>query len=139
MLIILDVNRSPISSISQNSLRYSFNVSESIYCLRANDGKEFESLFVFYFWLAVRAGNVNSTTGDFNNVGTWGNYWASTVNNATNAHILNFNATNVNPTNNTTKVTGRSVRCVLEVGTPPSVREYITVVTWLSSLATLKD
>ena len=47
-----------------------------------------------------------------NNVGSNGNYWSSTANNASNAYNLNFNSDNVNPANNNNRYNGRSVRLV---------------------------
>jgi hypothetical protein len=58
----------------------------------------------------LRGGNF--WNGSFNNVGTEGRYWSSTVNNANNAHNLYFIATNVNPANNNNKGNGFAIRCV---------------------------
>jgi hypothetical protein len=67
----------------------------------------------------VYSGNWNN--GSFNNQGSNGNYWSSTVNNATNAYNLNFNSSNVNPANNNNKQNGNAVRCVapLALKQPP--------------------
>jgi uncharacterized protein (TIGR02145 family) len=59
---------------------------------------------------SLRGGWFNN--GSFNNVGTQGNYWSSTVNNTTNAHNLNFTATGVWPANNNNKGNGLAIRCV---------------------------
>jgi len=55
------------------------------------------------------AGNYNGTT--LQNLGTNGNYWAATLNNATNAYNLNFNSTNANMNNNA-RYNGMPVRAV---------------------------
>ena len=55
------------------------------------------------------AGNYNGTT--LQNLGTNGNYWTSTLNNATNAYNLNFNSTNANMNNNA-RYNGMPVRAV---------------------------
>lgn len=57
-------------------------------------------------------GNYNWNNGGIHNVGMNGNWWSSTVTNATNARNLNFNASNVNPQNNNNKGNGFAVRCV---------------------------
>lgn len=59
------------------------------------------------------AGNVNYNSGwNTNNVGSNGNYWSSTGNNAANAYNLNFNSGNINPANNNNRYNGFSVRLV---------------------------
>ena len=55
------------------------------------------------------AGNRNGTS--LNNVGSNGNCWSSTYNNANNAYNVNFNSGNFN-TNNNNRNNGRSVRLV---------------------------
>jgi uncharacterized protein (TIGR02145 family) len=52
------------------------------------------------------------SNGSFNNVGTIGYYWSSTVSSTTNAHRLNFSATSVNPAGNNNKGNGFAIRCV---------------------------
>jgi hypothetical protein len=47
-----------------------------------------------------------------NNQGSNGNYWSSTANNSSNGYNLNFNSSNVNPSNNNNYANGFSVRCV---------------------------
>ncbi|MBQ7684235.1 MAG: hypothetical protein IJT48_07075 [Bacteroidaceae bacterium] len=42
----------------------------------------------------------NRWNGEFNNVGSWGNYWSSTPNDENNAYELNFNSGNANWNNN---------------------------------------
>lgn len=56
------------------------------------------------------SGNYNGTT--LNNRGTNGNYWSASFNSATNAYNLNFNSSNVNPSNNNNRRYGFSVRAV---------------------------
>lgn len=58
---------------------------------------------------ALLAGNHN-TNGTFNNRGTNGNYWYSTVS-GTNARRLNFNSSNANMNTNN-RANGNSVRCL---------------------------
>jgi hypothetical protein len=57
------------------------------------------------------AGNRNADNGSLNNVGSNGYYWSATPNGA-NGYNLNFNSTNVNPSNNNNRANGFSVRCV---------------------------
>ena len=66
------------------------------------------------------AGRRNYDDTYFNNVGSVGNYWSSTPNNANNAYNLNFNTSNVNPQNNNNRSNGYSVRAVLEAFTNPA-------------------
>ncbi len=47
-----------------------------------------------------------------NNAGSNAYYWSSTFYNTTNAYILNFNSSSVNPQNNNNKNNGHAVRCV---------------------------
>ena len=56
-------------------------------------------------------GNRNGSS--YNNVGTNGNYWSSTLNesNTNNAYYLNFNSNNCN-VNNNNRNNGHSLRCV---------------------------
>ena len=77
-----------------------------------SDPMGFASRFFSYFLRFSRAENVNSDA--LNNAGNNGNYWSSTVNSATNARNLNFNSTNVNPTNTNNRYNGFTVRCVAE-------------------------
>ncbi len=56
------------------------------------------------------AGNRNWSNGNMNNQGTNGNYWSSSPN-TTNGYNLNFNASNINPSNNNNRANGYSVRC----------------------------
>jgi len=68
---------------------------------------------VIFSWLFLpAAGNRNKSS--FNNQGSNGNYWSSTLNsdNPNNAWNLNFNDGNVN-TNNNNRYNGQSVRAVL--------------------------
>ncbi len=53
----------------------------------------------------------NRWNGEFNNVGTNGNYWSSTPNDENNAYELNFNSNNAN-WNNNNRSNGHSVRPV---------------------------
>ena len=58
------------------------------------------------------AGNRNNNSSGYNNVGTNGNYWSSSIN-GTNAYNTNFNSTNVNPgNNNNNRANGFSIRCI---------------------------
>lgn len=61
----------------------------------------------------VAAGNYNS--GLFNNAGSNGYVWSSSLNpsNTNNAYNMNFNSSNVNPQNNNNRYNGFSVRGVL--------------------------
>ncbi len=60
----------------------------------------------------MRSGNVNIDSGVLNNAGINGNYWSSTANSsANNAYNLNFNASDVNPSNNNNRWNGFSLRC----------------------------
>ena len=75
-------------------LRYIWSVKTSLFRLRF-----------------VRSGNVVSG-GTLNNPGQNANYWSrSSYSNAERAFNLNFNASNVYPSNNNTRYTGRSLRC----------------------------
>ena len=56
------------------------------------------------------AGNRNGTS--VNNVGSNGNYWSSSYNNANNAYNVNFNDSNLNTDNNHNRYNGQSVRLV---------------------------
>jgi hypothetical protein len=56
------------------------------------------------------AGNRNNSNGSLNNVGSNGNYWASTVS-GTNVRNLHFNSSNANMNSNN-RANGNSVRCL---------------------------
>jgi hypothetical protein len=56
------------------------------------------------------SGNGNGLS--WNNRGTNGNYWSSSLNSATNGRNLNFNSGGVNPQNNNNRYNGFSVRPV---------------------------
>jgi len=56
------------------------------------------------------SGNGNGLS--WNNRGTNGNYWSSSLNSATNGRNLNFNSGGVNPQNNNNRFNGFSVRPV---------------------------
>lgn len=56
------------------------------------------------------SGNGNGTS--WNNRGSNGNYWASTLNSAANGRNLNFNSGGVNPQNNNNRFNGFAVRPV---------------------------
>ena len=57
------------------------------------------------------AGYVNYSNGSLDNVGSNGQYWSSTPYDSSNGYILNFNSSNVNPSNTSNRYNGRSVRC----------------------------
>ena len=56
------------------------------------------------------SGNGNGTS--WNNRGSNGNYWSSTLNSAANGRNLNFNSGGVNPQNNNNRFNGFPVRPV---------------------------
>ena len=56
------------------------------------------------------SGNGNGTS--WNNRGSNGNYWSSSLNSATNGRNLNFNSGGVNPQNNNNRFNGFAVRAV---------------------------
>ena len=56
------------------------------------------------------SGNGNGQS--WNNRGTNGNYWSSSLNSATNGRNLNFNSGGVNPQNNNNRYNGFAVRPV---------------------------
>jgi len=56
------------------------------------------------------SGNGNGTS--WNNRGSNGNYWASSLNSSTNGRNLNFNSGGVNPQNNNNRFNGFTVRAV---------------------------
>lgn len=58
------------------------------------------------------SGYRNNSDGSMNNVGSNGNYWSASPNSANNGYYLNFNSSNVNPSNNNNRANGFSVRCV---------------------------
>lgn len=58
------------------------------------------------------SGYRNNNDGSLNNVGTNGYYWSASPNNASNGYNLNFNSSNVNPSNNNNRANGLPVRCV---------------------------
>ena len=58
------------------------------------------------------SGNRNNTDGFLNNTGVNGNYWSSSLNNASNGYNLNFNSSNVHPSNNNNRPNGYPMRCV---------------------------
>ena len=62
-------------------------------------------------WFGVYAGNLVAA-GNFSLVGSYGQYWSSTVNNATYAHSFSFRSPSVIPASNSLKTTGIAVRCV---------------------------
>ena len=66
-------------------------------------------IFKRYVILPV-AGNRNNSNDFFNNVGSSGNYWSSTVS-STNSRNLNFNSSNANMNTNN-RANGNSVRCL---------------------------
>ena len=68
------------------------------------------------------AGNFNGTS--YNNGGSNGNYWSSTLNSSTNGRNLNFNSGNVNPQNNNNRYNGFSVRAVRAVSALTTHRLY---------------
>ena len=61
-------------------------------------------------WLGVYSGFYY---GSLNDQGSQGRYWSSTVNNATLAYYLYFDASNVYPAGSYSKDGGFAVRCVL--------------------------
>ncbi len=63
----------------------------------------------------LEGGIVNQNTNLFNNAGNNGNYWSSTpVSDGSQAYNLNFSGTStINPSNNSNRYNGRSVRCTL--------------------------
>lgn len=79
-------------------------------------------LLRWFFWHGVKdnrrrnhvflpaAGNRNGTS--VNNVGSNGNYWSASYNNANNAWNVNFNSSNLNTDNNNNRYNGQSVRLV---------------------------
>ena len=58
------------------------------------------------------SGYRNNSDGSMNNVGSNGNYWSASPNSESNGYYLNFNSSNVNPSNNNNRANGFSVRCV---------------------------
>ena len=74
----------------------------------------------------VRSGYVNPTNY-LNNAGNNGNYWSSVANSSSDAYNLNFNSSNVNPSNNN-RYNGKSVRCVV-----PRVRSVPVAVGFCTS------
>ena len=56
-----------------------------------------------------RGANNTAQSGALNNVGNNGLYWSATPNSAK-CYCLNFNSTNVNPTNSNVRAFGFSVR-----------------------------
>ena len=63
---------------------------------------------------SVRGGYVNLFTGSLRYAGGNSHYWsATTYPNATNAHYLEFNSTNVYPSNYLNRFSGFSVRCIV--------------------------
>jgi|SaaInl47_10m_RNA_FD_contig_123_23280_length_2926_multi_4_in_0_out_0_5 uncharacterized protein (TIGR02145 family) len=79
---------------------------ECIYIL----GKVLENFKYKYSTLLFTGGNRNNSDGTFNNVGTNGNYWTSSVN-GTKSRNLNINSGGAN-LNNNNRANGFSVRCV---------------------------
>ena len=59
-----------------------------------------------------RTGNRNSTTGALVNVGNNGFSWSSSVDGGINGLDLNFNSTNLNPSNANNRAHGFQVRCL---------------------------
>lgn len=67
---------------------------------------------IHHQWLLIpAAGYRNNSNGSLNNVGSNGNYWSASPNSG-NGYNLNFNSSNVNPSNNNNRVNGFAVRCV---------------------------
>ena len=61
----------------------------------------------------VRSGNVGSNS-TLNNPGQNANYWSrSSYSDSERAHNLNFNGSNVNPSNNDNRRVGKSLRCLI--------------------------
>ena len=58
------------------------------------------------------SGNRNYTSGGISNVGSNGYYWCASTYSTTNAYILTFRASTVNPSNGTNRTNGFCVRCV---------------------------
>ena len=56
------------------------------------------------------SGNRSNDSASMNNVGSWGNVWASSVDGA-NSHNLNFNSSDAD-WNNDNRANGQSVRCL---------------------------
>lgn len=69
---------------------------------------------IHHQWLLIpAAGYRNNNSGALNNVGSNGNYWSASPN-SSNGYNLNFNSSNVNPSNNNNRANGFAVRCVQE-------------------------
>lgn len=62
------------------------------------------------FLAFVRRGYVNLNNGYVDNVGSNGYNWSRTSKSSTNAYNLNFNTSNVNPSNNNNRYNGRPLR-----------------------------
>lgn len=62
------------------------------------------------FLAFVRSGYVNLNNGQARNVGNEGDYWSRTAKSSTNAYNLNFNTSNVNPSNNNNRWNGFPLR-----------------------------
>lgn len=62
------------------------------------------------FTLLPSAGNRNNFSGTMNDVGSWGNVWAGSVD-GSNSHNLNFDSDNAD-WNNDNRANGQSVRCL---------------------------
>ena len=60
----------------------------------------------------VRSGNVNVNDGKVYNVGNSGYGRSRTASSSTNAYYLNFNPTDVNPSNNNHRWYGFPLRCL---------------------------
>ena len=61
------------------------------------------------------SGYRNNSNGSLNNAGSNGNYWFCSPNSTTNGYNLNFNSSNVNPSNNNNRANGFPVRCLREL------------------------
>jgi len=77
---------------------YFANLRSDIYDIRLNP---------FYL---LYGGLVNS--GFLQSAGSWGYYWSSTADSSNGAYGLNFNSSNVYPSNNNWRYYGFSIRCL---------------------------
>jgi len=105
------MKRKPSIYLSESRLGYKSLSREArkIQQTTLKKGKENQCLLTL-----PAAGYRNNSNGTLNNVGTNGNYWSSTQNNASNAYNLNFNSGNTN-LNNNNKTNGFTVRPVAEL------------------------
>lgn len=72
------------------------------------------------------SGYLNNGNGTLNNVGSNGNYWSASPN-GQNGYNLNFNSSNVNPSNNNNRANGFPVRCVQEFARCQKVSAHVLV------------